>query len=228
MKQKLLLSTALLGLLISGNSFAQKKILNSSMVDIQFVSDEHGPLPVVQKYGKTYLAAEANEPYSIYLFNKTNERVLAVLSVDGKNIITGQNASSNQQGYVIEANGHTKIESWGYSNLPLVFLNPEDNFGKKGKNLKEGTIGVAIFSEQNPLIKHHSTHLNQYSQVTLDEKKSKKDIVEFESNLIDTTFLRSGEPRDVVKIEYDSVENLENKAIIEKTNYINSKEPFLR
>src|SRR6478736_1440430 len=73
------------------------------LVDVQVVDlDEGNTLPRYPFQGRDYLAGQPGHRFSVSLQNLTGERVLAVLSVDGVNAISGQTAGSSQAGYVLE------------------------------------------------------------------------------------------------------------------------------
>ena len=61
-----------------------------------------GTLPVYGKDGRKWVVGAPGQEYGIRVCNTTGERVLAVMSVDGVNIVSGETASPSQSGYVLE------------------------------------------------------------------------------------------------------------------------------
>src|SRR5688572_3708855 len=69
-------------------------------------------LPVYRHQGRMYVAGKPGSEYQIRVKNRQGEDVLAVVSVDGVNIITGQSADPSQSGYVIGSRGHLNMAGW--------------------------------------------------------------------------------------------------------------------
>ena len=51
--------------------------------------------------GKTYIEAKAGTQYELKVRNATDARILAVVSVDGLNVVTGERATPQDIGYLI-------------------------------------------------------------------------------------------------------------------------------
>ena len=98
-----------LWLILSGCSAAQA----GSLVDVEVVDRESGTvLPVYAQHTKQWIAGMPGHRYSVRLVNHSGERVLAVLSVDGVNAVSGETASTQQTGYVLEPWQRTEISGW--------------------------------------------------------------------------------------------------------------------
>jgi hypothetical protein len=86
--------------------------------------------------------------------NLTGERVLAVLSVDGVNAISGQTASASQAGYVLEPYQQVEIRGWrkSYSDVAEFYFTdlPDSYAARTGRPQNVGVIGVAAFRERRP------------------------------------------------------------------------------
>ena len=64
-----------------------------SLVDVAIVDRDTGQtLDVYHARGRHYVAGRPGARYAIRVTNRSGERVMAVMSVDGVNIITGQTA----------------------------------------------------------------------------------------------------------------------------------------
>jgi hypothetical protein len=82
--------------------------------------------------------------------------VLAVMSVDGVNVITGDTASTRQSGYVLSPYETTDIAGWRTSlsrTAAFYFTSLPDSYAARtGRPDNVGVIGVAIFAEkQRPI-----------------------------------------------------------------------------
>jgi hypothetical protein len=62
--------------------------------------------------GERYVVGTPGHEYAIRIRNDSGQRVLAVTSVDGINVLSGETASPEQSGYVIDAGGSVQISGW--------------------------------------------------------------------------------------------------------------------
>src|SRR5690606_11632904 len=73
------------------------------LVDVSIVDREDGRLlPQYRHAGDRWIAGTPGHRYAVRLANTTDRRVLVVLSVDGVNAVTGEDADPSQAGYVLE------------------------------------------------------------------------------------------------------------------------------
>jgi len=103
--------------------------------------------------GGTWVLGEEGERYVIVVRNPTSERVEAVVSVDGRDVLSGQVANFNRhRGYIVPAFGSVRIEGFRQS-LDTVaafrFTDPGNSYSSRmGTPENVGVIGVAFFSER--------------------------------------------------------------------------------
>jgi len=91
-------------------------------------------LPVYRHHGRKYVAGQPGNEYAVRIRNCTGQRLLAVLSVDGVNAITGETASTNQSGYVIEPYGYVTVEGWRKDlnrSAAFYFSDPSDSYAAR-------------------------------------------------------------------------------------------------
>ena len=102
--------------------------------------------------GRLYAAGEPGHRYAIRVSNRSAERVLAVVSVDGINVVTGQTANPQQSGYVLEPWQSTTINGWRKNMSEIAAFNfaplPESYAARTGRPNDVGVIGVAVFNER--------------------------------------------------------------------------------
>ena len=67
-------------------------------------------LPVHWGDGQAFVAGAPGNEYAIRIRNRSSTDLLAVVSVDGVNAVSGQTASPAQGGYVIPARGYLEIK----------------------------------------------------------------------------------------------------------------------
>lgn len=103
--------------------------------------------------GQTFVLGSYGERYNIRVRNRTARRVEAVVTVDGRDVITGEVGDFvDGRGYIIGPYDEVLIEGFRQS-LDAVaafrFSNPEDSYSARmGTPQHVGIIGVAIFPER--------------------------------------------------------------------------------
>lgn len=109
-------------------------------------------LPVHRGLGERWIAGERGHEYAVRIRNCSNVRVLAVVSVDGVNAVTGKSAAPSQSGYVIEPGGYVTVEGWRKSlerTAAFVFTDPSNSYAARTSRPDDiGVIGVALFRER--------------------------------------------------------------------------------
>jgi hypothetical protein len=109
-------------------------------------------LPVHEHQGRYYVAGEPGHEYELVLRNHSGGRLLAVTSVDGVNVISGQTASPEQTGYVLPAYGSTQVAGWRKSLdevAAFYFTKHRNSYAARtGRPFDVGVIGVALFREK--------------------------------------------------------------------------------
>jgi len=109
-------------------------------------------LPIYTHEGRRYVVGKPGNEYAIRVRNGGSERALAVMSVDGVNVITGDTASPSQSGYVLDAHGSFEIAGWRTSQsrtAAFFFTTLANSYATRtGRPDNVGVIGVAVFRER--------------------------------------------------------------------------------
>jgi hypothetical protein len=125
-------------------------------------------LPVHYHRGEYWVAGVPGAKYAIDIRNASGRRVLAVTSVDGVNVVSGETASIKQSGYVFDAWQRYGINGWRKSNNDVAAFeftaSPGSYAERTGRPRDVGVIGVALFREREhapvyvptPALPHHS------------------------------------------------------------------------
>jgi hypothetical protein len=104
-------------------------------------------LPLVSSGGRYYVAGTPGNAYSIRVLNRAGEDVLAVVSVDGVNVVSGETAAVGQSGYILGRGQRFDIKGWRKSLdevAAFYFSRPEDAYATRtGRPEDLGVIGVA-------------------------------------------------------------------------------------
>ena len=127
-----------------------------NLLDLAVVDRDTGStLPTYSDHGRLYVAGTPGHRYSVRLSNRSGGRVLAVLSVDGVNAVSGETASPDQTGYVLDAWESTEIGGWRKSLDEVAQFNfttlANSYATRTGRPANVGVIGVAVFTERVPV-----------------------------------------------------------------------------
>jgi hypothetical protein len=110
-------------------------------------------LPVHHGDGLDWVVGTPGQEYSVRVCNAAAGRVLAVISVDGVNVITGDTAAPSQSGYVLGAYECADIGGWRKSmthTAAFYFTELPDAYAARtGRPENVGVIGVALFPEKS-------------------------------------------------------------------------------
>jgi hypothetical protein len=124
-----------------------------TLVDVQVQNQETGGLlPLLPYRGRDYIEGQPGARFAVVLRNLTGERVLAVVSVDGVNAISGETAGGSQAGYVLEPWQRIEVRGWrkSYADVAEFYFTdlPDSYAARTGRPQNVGVIGVAAFRER--------------------------------------------------------------------------------
>jgi len=125
------------------------------LADVTVVDRDTGAtLPVHYARGEYWVAGRPGARYAVTVHNRIGERVLAVPSVDGVNVLSGETAAWDQRGYVFSPYERYQITGWRKSSSEVAafeFSSIGDSYASRtGRPANVGVIGVALFREQPP------------------------------------------------------------------------------
>ena len=125
----------------------------AGLVHIEVYDRNNGSaLPVHSKDGRRYIVGTPGHEYALRIRNRTGARVLAVTSVDGVNVISGDTAAPSQSGYVLDPWGSVEIIGWRKSverTAAFFFTEHQNSYAARtGRPDDVGVIGVAVFREK--------------------------------------------------------------------------------
>jgi len=131
------------------------------LAGVEIVDRDTGQtLPVYRHHGEYWVAGNPGSRYAVMITNLRGERLLAVTSVDGINVISGEAAAWNQSGYVFQAGQGYAINGWRKSNAEVADFNftalPNSYAALTGRPANVGIIGVALFLEKRPPVAQYS------------------------------------------------------------------------
>jgi len=117
--------------------------------------DSAAVLPTYYHHGEYWVAGRPGARYAIEVRNRSPGRLLAVTSVDGINVLSGETASWDQTGYVFDLNEAYQITGWRKSDAQVAAFtfteSPHSYAERTGRPANVGVIGVALFRERPPV-----------------------------------------------------------------------------
>lgn len=119
------------------------------------ITDENGEsLATYAQRGRYYVLGGAGDRYIVHVTNPTAQRIEAVITVDGLDVIDGESGDLKKRGYVVPAYGDVRIEGFRTSTENVATFRfsavAESYAQRKGKGRNVGVIAVAIFEETPP------------------------------------------------------------------------------
>ncbi|MCC6472513.1 MAG: hypothetical protein IT514_02095 [Burkholderiales bacterium] len=136
---------------IWGNAAAAGQLADVQIYD----RAQNRHLPVHWHAGRAYVAGNPGNEYQITLRNRAGGDLLAVVSVDGVNVVSGETASPEQGGYVLGGHAQYEIRGWRKSlsrTAAFYFTRLPDSYAARtGRAENAGVIGVAVFRRKPPV-----------------------------------------------------------------------------
>jgi len=116
--------------------------------------DSGMPLRTYYHRGEYWVAGNPGARYAIEIRNTLHQRLLAVTSVDGINVLTGDTARWDQSGYVLHGEEAYEITGWRKSQTEVAAFEftsvPDSYAARTGRSANIGVIGIAVFRERVP------------------------------------------------------------------------------
>ena len=110
------------------------------------------PVRTFQHRGETFVLGHLGERYTLRVLNHSGQRIEAVVSVDGRDVVDGKPASPDKRGYLVRAYGSIEIDGWRISQREAAAFRfstvPDSYAAQTGNGREVGVIGVAIFPER--------------------------------------------------------------------------------
>jgi hypothetical protein len=211
-----------------------------TLATVTVVDRDHGTaLATYYHRGEYWVAGNPGARYAIEIRNSAGGRLLAVTSVDGVNVLSGDTAAVDQAGYVFNPGEQYQITGWRKSNSEVAaftFTDSGDSYAARtGRPASIGVIGVALFRERPqpvyvppavapfeeaaPLAGARAAprSLPMIPAPAPSERLGTGHGERETSYAVDTQFQRlQREPNEVIRIRYDSFENLVAMGIIRR------------
>ncbi len=197
------------------------------LADVAIIDRDTGAALGTHHYhGEYWVVGNPGARYAVEVRNRTSERLLAVMSVDGVNVVSGATAAWDQAGYVFAPGDRYQITGWRKTDSEVAAFtftdSPNSYAARTGRPANVGVIGVAIFRERQAQPPAYAAPLaGQSSERAAALAPSPAPKLgtghgEREESIVNhTDFLRmQAQPNEVIRIHYDSLENLVAMGIV--------------
>lgn len=194
-------------------------------------------LPVYESGGRRFVAGKPGSEYHVTVRNRSGGDLLAVISVDGVNVVSGETAAQWQSGYVIDRGRSLSIKGWRKSLEKVAafyFTDLGDSYAARtGRPGNVGVIGVVLFKRKpQPLAEleesrsradasgtaadHAPRSAPQAAQKSIGTGHGRVQVstaryVEFERD--------SDAPSELIAIHYDTHANLVARGVIREDRH---------
>ena len=219
-----------------------------NLADVTIVDRTTGrTLPVVWNGGKAYVEGKPGNEYEVVVRNKRGEDLLAVMSVDGVNVLSGETANTGQGGYVLSGWNQYSGQGWRKTLDEIAafyFTSLGDSYAARTDRPENvGVIGVALFERKRvepppPAVYEREEKLRSEAKRSADSAGALPAQAtpsaplgtghgrREESHVTWTTFERaSDQPAETIAIYYDSHRNLVARGIIPATPAYGARDP---
>jgi hypothetical protein len=178
-------------------------------------------LQVYRHQGRAYVVGKPGHEYQIRVANRLGEDLLAVMSVDGVNVITGQTADPSQSGYVVSPRASLEVQGWrkSLSQTAAFYFTalPDSYAARTGRPDDVGVIGVALFRRKpqpvpfSPGISGAAPRAMERDDARLGTGHGRHE----HSPAVHVTFERAtSAPAEIITLYYDSHANLVARGVI--------------
>jgi hypothetical protein len=186
-------------------------------------------LEVVRHEGRAYVAGKPGNEYRVTVRSRLGgEDLLAVVSVDGVNVLSGETADPSQGGYVLAPRSSIDILGWrkSLSTTAAFYFTalPDSYAARTGRPDDVGVIGVALFKRKPaPVVQapapiasgpasDSAGRAEQSARIGTGHGRHEASYVRW------TTFERASDaPSQILTLYYDSRANLVARGVIRET-----------
>jgi hypothetical protein len=212
-------------------------------------------LPVYWHDGRAYVVGRPGNEYQVGIRNRRGEDVLAVVSVDGVNVMNGETASPDQSGYIVSPWRRIDIRGWRKSMDEIAsfyFTSLGDSYAARTDRPQNvGVIGVALFERKrypryeepapgayDGWLKRERPEAQSQAPAPAESARSKSYSVapsaplgtghgrREESSITWVDFDRADAPAETITIYYDSYRNLVARGILQPSYGRRDPDPF--
>ena len=155
MREKRVLIKSVLAVAAGAVALVAMTAQAGTYADVRIINRTTGAaVPAYSHEGRLYVAGRPGDRYAVQVQNRIGERILAVVSVDGVNAVSGETAGPQQSGYVLAPFQSYDVGGWRKSTSEIAafyFTTLSDSYAARtDRPANVGVIGVALFRELPP------------------------------------------------------------------------------
>lgn len=188
-------------------------------------------LQVYRHEGRSYVVGKPGHEYQVRVTNRLGEDLLAVVSVDGVNVITGETAHPSQSGYVVAPHRSVEIQGWrkNLSQTAAFYFTslPDSYAARTGRPDDVGVIGVALFRrKQEPQVLSSPRIADSAAGARAESSIGTGHGRREHSPAVRVTFERAtSAPAEMLTLYYDSHANLLARGVIREPVHLAPRPP---
>ena len=171
---KRIIASAVL-ILASSQVFAIGNLADISVVD----RHQQRTLRVYWHEGRAYVEGKPGNEYQIVVRNQLAQDVLAVVSVDGVNVVTGETAAASQGGYVIDQWHQLDVAGWRKSlsrTAAFYFTELPDSYAARtGRGQNVGVIGAAIYRRKADVMSYDVPNNDESEGRSMQDRRERSE-----------------------------------------------------
>ncbi|MCI5120452.1 MAG: hypothetical protein D3908_04505 [Candidatus Electrothrix sp. AUS4] len=182
-------------------------------VSVEVVADQgyiFPTYPVSSSSGsyRAYVQAERNAQYGLRIRNHTSRRIGLVVTVDGRNIISGEKSylRNTERMYILEPYGSAVYRGWRTGRNEIhrfYFTEPADSYaGAWGDQSAMGVIAVAVFGEKQRPRPHFESEGRRYSRRAAPAAPSSRTYRSESADFAAGTGYGEGEHSSSIRVEF--------------------------
>jgi len=209
-------------LMAGAQAWAHGRLADISVYD----RSEGRYLQVYRHEGRAYVVGKPGHEYQIRIASRLGEDLLAVASVDGVNVITGETANPSQSGYVISPRASLEVQGWrrSLSQTAAFYFTalPDSYAARTGRPDDVGVIGVALFRKKSqPIARAAPDAASSPRAMERDSRLGTGHGRQEHSPAVHVTFERAtSTPAEVIALHYDSHANLVARGVIREPVHV--------
>jgi hypothetical protein len=138
--------------MLPNGSWGRAEVYALGGVRLRIVDGGGGTFPALTNGSRLISVGTPGERYALQIDNPTGNRLEVVASVDGLDVLDGEDASFDKRGYLVGAYSSVTIDGFRRSDAEVATFRLGDvarsYAGRKGKARNVGVIGFALFEER--------------------------------------------------------------------------------
>lgn len=178
--------------------------------------------------GRRFVGGTMGQSYGIKVENNTGGRILAVITVDGRNVIDSSPGDDAGDGYVISGRSTFICDGWRTSSsnvCEFTLTTPGAGYADSlGDSSNVGVIGVAVFSEQalrREFLRGSAPPPTPIASRSVEPQRMRSAATGFgddrESHVRTVKFERDGNEPEIHLINYDTIDALVSAGVMIKS-----------